>query len=526
VLISTFGMRLRWRIALAVLILLGACAAVLAIVIRRAGPILKGRITETLSARFQSRVQLGDLDVFALRGLEVSGGHLAIYAPGVNEPLISVDHFSFHSGILGLFERPMHVGTVQVSGLKINIPPKEVRHELPGDGRPYFGKIKIAVDTIVCRSSELVIGTSRPDKDPKRFELKNIELHDVGPNKPWRYAATLINAIPRGEIRAAGTFGPWRTESPGDSPVTGHYTFAHADLNTIRGIRGILSSTGDFQGQLDRIVVDGTTETPDFSLDTANHPMPLRTRFHAIVDGLTADTYLDPVNATLRNSSFTTKGAVINIKGKGHRIELDVDIPQGRVQDFLDLAVNTRPAVLTGDIGILARLTIPPGKERVADKLRVRGRFTLSRIHFTNPQVQDKVDMLSLRARGEPKLAKPGAEDVTSRMKAAFSLDRAAMEIHDLQYELPGAEVSLNGNYSLDGQQFDFHGKIDTEASLSQMVESKPLSLVLKVAPLFRRKGGGAEIPVSITGTKSEPKFGIDVFKRHQPREERMQVPR
>ena len=41
------------------------------------------------------------------------------------------------------------------------------------------------------------------------------------------------------------------------------------------------------------------------------------------------------------------------------------------------------------------------------------GSFTLQGIHFTNPSVQDKVDMMSLRAQGDPKEAKPGARDVT-----------------------------------------------------------------------------------------------------------------
>ena len=511
---------------MALLAVVVVLAVVAVVAIRRAGPILKGRITETLSARLQGRVELGDLDVFVLRGLEVSGERLLIYAPGASEPLITVDHFSFHSGLLGLFQRPMHVGTVQVTGLRIYIPPREARQEGAGNAAAHFGRIRMMVDEFVCRESELIIGTSTPDKDPKRFVLKQIELHDVGPNAPWRYDARLTNAIPKGEIHAVGTFGPWQNGSPGDSAVTGHYTFDHADLNTIRGIGGMLSSTGDFQGQLNRIVVDGTTETPDFSLDTANRPVPLHTRFHAIVDGITGDTYLEPVNATLRGSSFTTRGAVVNHKGRGHTIDLDIDIPLGRIQDFLELAVNTRPPVLTGDVNMRAKLHIRPGKERVAEKLSVRGKFGLTKIHFTNPQVQDKVDMLSLRARGEPKMAKPGAEDVSSRMKGAFSLDRGEMQFSGLVYDLPGAQVSLNGNYSMDGEEFDFRGKIDTEASLSQMVDSRWLSLVLKAVPLFHRKGGGAEIPVSITGTKSEPKFGLDVFKRHADREEQMRVAR
>jgi hypothetical protein len=271
---------------------------------------------------------------------------------------------------------------------------------------------------------------------------------------------------------------------------------------------------GDFKGQLDRIVVDGTTETPEFSLDTANHPVPLHTTFHAVVDGITGDTYLEPVNAKLRNSIFTTSGAIINIKGRGHRIELDVDVAQGQLKDFLDLAVKTEPPVMRGIISTKTKLHIRPGKERVAQKLSFEGNFTLVDIHFTNPNVQDKVDILSLRAQGEPAKARPGAKDVTSQMKGAFSLSEGVIRFSNLAYLLPGARVDLEGTYSLDGQQFEFIGKVRTEASLSHMVDSRWLFFLLKVvSPFFKKKGGGAEIPVKISGTQSEPKFGLDVLK-------------
>ena len=108
-------------------------------------------------------------------------------------------------------------------------------------------------------------------------------------------------------------------------------------MNTIKGIAGILSSVGEFTGQLNRIVVDGTTEIPDFSLDTASHAMPLHTKFHAIVDGTSGDTYLQPVDAKLGESEFSCSGAVVNVKGQGHIIDLDVNVPDGRIQDFLSL---------------------------------------------------------------------------------------------------------------------------------------------------------------------------------------------
>jgi hypothetical protein len=486
-------------------------------IVHRAAPILKGRVIETLSTRFNSRVELDGFDVSLVKGFVVSGRGLRIFpqdevvAAGATEPLIELGHFSFHADWTGLFAKPMHVGTVHVTGMAIHIPPKEMRAQAP-KGQRHIGKIEIVVDEIVFDDSKLVIGTLKPDKEPEEFELSHIVMRDVGPSAPWNYDATLVNAIPTGDIHAKGTFGPWNNESPGDSTVTGRYTFERADLNTIKGIGGMLSSVGEFTGQLDNIVVDGTTETPDFSLDTANHTMPLHTKFHAIVDGTNGDTYLQPVEARLGESDFTCKGAVINVKGRGHIIDLDVTVPNGRIQDFLQLAVKTTPVVMTGRLEMKTKLHIPPGKESVSRKIGLKGGFTLRQIHFTNPDVEDKVDMLSLRAQGDPKDAKPGAEDVHSQMVGQFVMEDGKLSFSKLDYSLPGATVALTGEYSLDGERFEFEGKMRTDAKVSQMVASKWKSILLKPAdPFFKKNGAGAEIPVKVSGTKSAPKFGLDL---------------
>ena len=126
---------------------------------------------------------------------------------------------------------------------------------------------------------------------------------------------------------------------------------------------------------------------------------------------------------------------MVNIKGQGHTIDLDVDVPAGRIQDFLQLAVKTQPAVMTGVLAMKTKLHIRPGKESVTQKLGLKGTFGLQQIHFSNPDVQDKVDMLSLRAEGHPKEAKPGAEDVTSRMtrkifNGRWKADTAGSGVH------------------------------------------------------------------------------------------------
>ena len=503
-------------IAVSALFAVIVLAAIGEVLMHRAEPILKGRVIETLSTRFRSQVELDQLHVSVLRGLEVSGDGLRIFPPddvmaaGATKPLISLGHFSFHAAWTGLFVKPMHVGTVHVSGMAINIPPREMRQQGHGPKRK-IGKIKIVVEELVFDDSKLVIGTEKPDKDPKVFQLKRIVMHNIGGQNPWRYDATLVNAVPKGDIHAIGTFGPWNTESPGDSSVTGHYTFDHADLNTIRGIGGMLSSVGKFKGQLNRIEVEGTTKTPDFSLDTANHAMPLYTKFHAIVDGMSGDTYLQPVEAKLGGSEFSCSGAVINVKGKGHIIDLDLDVPDGRIQDFLQLAVKTKPVIMTGRLAMKAKLHIHPGKESVSRKLGLKGGFTLREIHFTNPKIEDRVDMLSLRAQGNPKEAKPGAADVHSRMLGKFVMENGELRFSELLYTLPGGTVRLSGVYSLDGNKFDFTGKVRTEAKLSQMVTSRWKSWLLKpVDPFFSKNGAGTEIPVKVTGTKGAPKFGLD----------------
>ena len=505
-------------VALAALFIVGE------LLIRRAAPILKGRIIETLSTRFHARVELDTLDVSLIKGLEVSGGGLRIHnpvdtvAPGAFSPLISVQHFSFHANLRGLFLKPTHAGTVYVSGLTIDIPPHGLRQSTTATAPPYqHGKLEITVDHFLCEDSQLLIENGNPAREPRRFVLKRIELWEIGRDAPWRYDATLINALPRGNLHAAGAFGPWNTEIPGASFISGHYTFDHADLSSINGVRGTLSSTGDFRGQLNRIAVTGTTQTPDFTLDSANHPMPLNTSFGAVVDGTTGDTFLNPVQAQLAGTRIVCTGSIVNIRGQGHVTDLDVNIPDGGLQDLLALAVRTRPVYLTAAIATRARLHIRPGKESVLQRIAIAGRFTLHRMRFTNPQIQTQIDELSMRAQGRPADATATAPVAASQMVGDFNLSAARLHFDKLDYTLPGATVQLSGIYSLDGEQFDFHGNVRTQAQVSQMVTKWWQQLLLKPVDHFLRKdGAGTEVPIKISGTQNKPQFGLD-FGRNKP---------
>jgi hypothetical protein len=469
-----------------------------------------------LRARFDSEVRLDTLQVSFARGLKVTGSGLQIFPPddqriaGNNKPLIAVGHFYFRAPLLGLFFKPTHVSQVNVSGLAINIPPADQRQRTGGHTQR-SSRVKVRVDEIVLDDSQLVIGTDKPGKDPRVFLLKHVVLKDLGPQTAWPFDAVLTNPIPKGEIHASGTFGPWNPEEPGNSKVAGRYLFENADMNTIKGIGGLLRSTGNFEGQLNRIGVRGKTEVPDFSLDTANHPMPLWTDFQAVVDGTSGDTYLENIQAKLGNSEFSCQGAVIDVKGQGHRIEVKTDVPDGQIADFLGLAVKANPAPMTGRLTLHAQLQIPPGKESVSQKMTMQGAFTLQQIHFTNPSIEDKVDLMSLRARGKTDELKPGAPDVTSKMTGHFEMRGGELLFSWLDYTLPGGNVHLAGHYTMDARQYEFVGKVRTSAEVSKMVASKWKSVVLlPLDPILSKHGWGTEVPIKVSSDKSgKPKFGF-----------------
>ena len=268
-----------------------------------------------------------------------------------------------------------------------------------------------------------------------------------------------------------------------------------------------------FYGELGNITIDGTTQTPDFSLDVSNHPVPLGTRFHAIVDGTSGDTTLAPVRATLLHSEFTAVGSVVRIKGQGHDIALDINMPHGRIEDLLQLGMKTEPPLMSGAVTMKAKLHIPPGKERVAQKLGLKGDLTIQNVEFSNAGWQDRVDGLSMRAQGKPKEAKAAGNDqkaeVASQMAVTFSLGQALMTVNALQYQIPGAQVNLDGIYSLDGNVFEFKGHVRTDAMASQMVTGWKSALLRPFDPLFKRDGAGLELPIAISGTKGDVKFGL-----------------
>ena len=509
---------------IAALVAVVLVAAIFEILLSRAQPILRARLLQSLSARFHSRVELADFDVSLLRGFQVSGEDLAIYPYNVTStrPTFSVRRFAFRTGYASLLRSPMHIGHVEVNGLRIDLPPKSQPTPTSGQaaGHPRPGKVTVFVDELDCTDTVLTLGTDKPGKVPLRFVIQSLDLRSIGAGQPLDFTATLTNPKPLGQIETRGHFGPWDADRPGATALGGTYEFHDADLGTIKGIGGILSSQGAYQGTLDKIVVDGKTDTPDFQVKISGHKVPLHTDFHAIVDGTNGDTYLQPVNAHFLHSFLVARGYVAHVQGEsGRHVYLDVTMDQARIEDLLRLAVRTDPPVLQGQVKLHTKLDLPPGTQDVAQdvahRLHLQGNFAIVNARFSSNKIQNRVDELSLRSQGEVELASQQARDgkrelVRSQMRGDFNLADAGLNLSNLHYDIPGASIKLAGIYSLDGARFNFAGTADMKATVSRMVGGWRGILLMPFDRIFQKNGAGTEVPFKIDGTRSDPQFGLN----------------
>lgn len=584
---SSFWRRHRWltRLAVACVVVLAVVTVALALIARRFQPLVRAALVQGLQERFHTRVELDDFRVSLGNGLTgewgiwARGKGLRIWPPHreggdrplevsvQSIPLIALDEFRFHVPLHFERGKPVKISRVRLEGLKIDVPPRSERDRTTGlesalttgkpapagkrTGGPPMGAdekahtpngqagtasqpgggrlANVTIERIDCERAQLILETNKPDKLPLGFDITRLVLRDVSAYKPMRFEAELTNPKPKGVIHSKGHLGPWQPDDPGETALDGSYTFDHADLATFKGIAGTLASAGVYEGTLRDIIVDGKADVPDFRLPQFGNAVALHTTFHAKVDGTDGDTWLDPVDATLGQSHFTTRGQVVRVKPRttapgapvisanmppladgGHDIALEVEIDRGRIEDFLRLANRAANPFLTGNLTTKATLHIPPGKAPAHERMHLDGRFKLADAHFTNEKVQGKIESLSLRGQGRPEdVKKTDPNDVASEMEGEFHMANAVITLPEIHYNVPGAAIEMQGHYALEGLM-RFEGTARMEATVSKMVGGWKGWLLKPADRFFKKEGAGTVVPITIRGPHDAPEFSVD----------------
>lgn len=486
-------------------------------------PVARAKVIQRLEERFD-RVQLETLDIRIRPGLNfiprisASGAGLSLSLAGREDapPFITMDEFQVEVDLPSLVRRPIHVRSLDLGELRIQIPPRrqEGDEEPKSEGEP---PPPFVVDELVADGAVLRIFSRKPEKEPLQFDLNQLRVLSAGVGQPMRFEAFLDNAKPPGKIETKGEFGPLMLEEPGNSPVSGEYVFSDADLSVFGGIGGTLFSEGRFDGALDHIGVHGFTEMADFQLKAVGNPVHLRTDFDAIVDGTNGNTLLVPVNAVLGGSRFRAQGGVARVPEteKGKTVCVDAAGTDGRIEDFLRLAMKSEKPIMTGEIRFQSMIRIPPGDVDVLDKLELDGEFAVESAFFPEAKVQEKVNKLSevgTRDEDGPQtVASLRQERVLSDIRGAFRLSKGVITLSAVSFSVPGASVRLEGTYGLETEKIDLHGELRLDAELADTTTGIKSFLLKLVGPLFKRKDAGAVIPIKIAGTPDEPAFGVEL---------------
>jgi hypothetical protein len=475
--------------------------------------LVRERMQKVLATHFASTVEFSDFDVTMFPRMHVTISGLVLRHKGRTDipPLIEVKTVSMYAQLAGLMQPRPYISFVQLDGLQIHTPPR-----VPG-GEPLIHKTDqdlakkypVLIGEVRADDASIEVLRAQSDKPPREFPIHHLDLHDVSFDRPAKFHALLTNAIPKGEIDSTGEFGPWEAEEPSETPANGHYTFQDADLGTLKGLRGILSSRGQFSGPLDYLAVQGYTDTPDFGLRTGGKPVALHTDFSALVDGTNGDVTLKGVTAKFLHTTLLVSGKIVDVSKeiKGRTIYLNATSDNARIEDLLRLAVKSDEPLMTGSANLKTTIDVPEGADDFLDRMKLVGAFGVGNAQFTSATVQEKVDTLSRKGQGKP--TDTDISEVASDLRGNFRVANAVVTFSNLSFAVQGASVHLDGTYNIDSTAMDFNGDLLMQAKLSQTTTGAK-SFFLKAAdPFFKGKHGGSDVPIKIGGTKDHPTFGL-----------------
>jgi hypothetical protein len=509
------------------LVYIGTTIAVLLGILVLAVPLtlpsaLHARLVAAVAERFDGSVDSGALRVSFFPRLRIAGDAVVVRHKGRRDvpALITIKSFSADASLFGIWGRPLRLQRVHLVGLEINVPPGgldvdgdkddgDKDEEPEGDGTGEPAESPLVVEDLLSEAAVLRILRRTPGKRPREFTIGRLSMRDTGANVPWAFTAALTNPTPPGQIKVDGTFGPWNAAQPARTALAADYEFSNANLGDFDGIRGTLHSTGAFAGVLERIEVEGQTEIPDFALADVGHSVDLRARFRSVVDATNGNTLLEPVDATFGRTVVHATGGVVEREAEdGRTVSLKVAIDKGRIEDVLRLAAKSKQPPMVGALKLRVSLELPPGHIDPVEKLRLLdGSFEIDSARFVGGGLQARLNELSQKAQGEKDQP---VEHVVSDFTGRFTMSRGAIRFSTITFKMPGAQVDLNGVYAVASEALDFRGTVRLDAKLSQLTTGPKAFLLKLVEPLFRR-GRVTVVPIVISGTVEQPKFGLDI---------------
>jgi hypothetical protein len=426
--------------------------------------------------------------------------------------LITIDKLVVEATYPGvLIQR--HLSKVRAIGMHIIVPPKQ-------DGKPNpimpltHGGMgpSLVIGTIVADGAVLDFVQKEPGKKPFRLTIDKLAINGVGNNQPLSYVATLSNTMPPGKIRSRGVFGPWNADDPALTPVNGSYTFERGDLGVFRTLRGTLFSGGRFNGKLCQIQVAGSGEVLNFQLTRTSHTRKLNAEFRATVDATNGDTTLESVTGRFDRTTILFHGSVVGQEGQnGKIVSLDMDAPEGRIEDLLNLFIEAKHAPMTGNVSFRAHVEVPPVDEPFIRKMKLTGDFGVGAGRFRDKDIQGSINRLRNEAVKNKDTEQGNLESAVSDLRGHVVASDGTANLSKVSFRVTGATAGMHGTYGLlDPYKLDLHGQLLADKPSDATTGFK--SFLLKaMSPFLKRSGTAKVVPFKITGSFEHSQIGLDL---------------
>lgn len=479
-----------------------AALAIVMIAFTIAWPFTRDKVVRDLQEATGSKMSIGKFHYTYFPPGCVAENVTVVPADGTKGAVLKIARLTISSSYHKLLAKRIKM---MIAGADFTLP------ALGGQPFPFHlsAKSKATIEEIGATDSVLEFTRQQNGNKPLRFEIHQLTVKHPAKGAPLHIDAKLRIPEPQGELELSGKFGPWYRENPMQTEVSGSYQLHGADLGSFGGMRGSLSSSGKFSGQLQKINVKGSTDTPDFEVVRSGHKMHLVANFQAEVDGSNGDVTLQQVQGSFGKTDLNADGQVAAEKGQGKVAHIQFEEHEGTIQDVLMMFITAPQSPVTGDLKFNAVANLRGEHRPFLQEVLFTSDFAIDRGHFTKPGTQQKINQLSQQAQGEKQSDDPtmALSDLTGHVE----LKDGIAHFSNLKFRVPGALAKLHGTYDLRSQTINIQGLLLMEADLPHAT-SGIKSFLLKPLNVFLKKNhhGGARVPITLTGTYDHPVYKMD----------------
>lgn len=512
----------RHRRTFVVLLVVLACIAAGLIVAAAKWPFTERAIKDALRHQSGSDVQIGSFHRTFFPKPGCVAENVTFEHPGEqpNTPYLTIRRLTILSTYHGLLAD--HISYIRADGFHVKVAASSTSGSSNSSGFN-VGNLGsgLSIGMIVADGASIEFAPTAERKQPMLFRIPKLTLHDLAKGKPLAFQGTLQIPQPAAEVDVVGDLSPWQTGHGGESKLSGSYNLKRLDLGSFRAVRGIVTSKGNFEGILQHVLVQGSAETPNFTVSSSGHPVPIKANFNATVNGLNGDVDLNAARVHYGETTITGAGSVSGQEGvTGKVATFELAASKARVQDLVWMFISDKTPPMTGPILFRAKATIPPGDQPFLNRVRLEGDFGISNAQYPHPQTQKDIDVLSARARGQAdKVEDTNEKDgndsydpgrVLSNVKGHVLLKDTIAHLSDVSFAVPGALAKVSGTYQLTTERVNLQGDVRLDSELSKTTTGVK-SFLLKVIQPFMKKDRHKQsvVAIRIGGTYKDPSYTV-----------------